>query len=128
MTSTEGSSHAPRSTIASWPVSLPAIAKWLDASASVSRPVSGDLATTANFALVVSGVPTSGENTNINGACGSSGSTPAGQYWCISHVPRPAPPMYERSTCSSIAAVTPEPVLKIHDERLPEIAAGWHVT
>ena len=39
------------------------MAKWLEARASVSRPVSGDLATTANFALVVSGVPTSGENT-----------------------------------------------------------------
>jgi len=39
------------------------MAKWLEASASVSRPVSGDFATTANFALVVSGVPTSGENT-----------------------------------------------------------------
>ena len=39
------------------------MAKWLEASASVSMPVSGDLATTANFALVVSGVPTSGENT-----------------------------------------------------------------
>ena len=52
---------APRTTIASWPVSLPAIAKWLEASASLSIPVSGDLATTANFALVVSGVPTSGE-------------------------------------------------------------------
>ena len=39
------------------------MAKWLEASASVSRPVSGDLATTANLALVVSGVPTSGENT-----------------------------------------------------------------
>ncbi len=39
------------------------MAKWLEASASVSKSVSGDLATTANFALVVSGVPTSGENT-----------------------------------------------------------------
>ncbi len=28
----------------------------------VINPVSGDLATTANFALVVSGVPTNGEN------------------------------------------------------------------
>ena len=55
-------------TIASCPVSLPAMANWLEASASVSRPVSGDLATTANFALVVSGVPTSEENTNASGA------------------------------------------------------------
>ena len=37
------------------------MAKWLEASASLSSPVSGDFATTANFALVVSGVPTSGE-------------------------------------------------------------------
>ena len=58
----------PRITIASWPVSFPAMANWLEASASVSIPVSGDFATTANFALVVSGVPTSGENTNASGA------------------------------------------------------------
>ena len=51
------SAARPRTTIASFPVSLPAIANRLDASASVSSPVSGDLATTANFALVVSGVP-----------------------------------------------------------------------
>ena len=63
MSSADGVAQAPRITIASYPVSLPAMAKWLEASASVSRPVSGDLATTANFALVVSGVPTSGENT-----------------------------------------------------------------
>ena len=77
-TSTDGVAHAPRTTIASWPVSFPAIAKWLEASASLSRSVSGDLATTANFALVVSGVPTSGENTNESGASGASGSTPGG--------------------------------------------------
>ena len=76
-------------TIASWPVSLPAIAKWLEASASLSRPVSGDLATTANFALVVSGVPTSGEKQNASGASGPSGSTPGGASSCMSHAPRP---------------------------------------
>ena len=68
--STERSAARPRTTIASFPVSLPAIANRLDASASVSNPVSGDLATTANFALVVSEVPTSGENTNASGASG----------------------------------------------------------
>ena len=47
----------------------------LDARASVSRLVSGDFATTANLALVVKGVPTSGENTKISGASGASGST-----------------------------------------------------
>ena len=74
-------------------MSLPEIAKWLEASASLSIPVSGDFATTANFALVVRGVPTSGEKTNANGASGASGSTPGGASRCISHVPRPAPPM-----------------------------------
>ena len=52
-------------------MSLPAIAKWLDASASLSMPVSGDLATTANFALVVSGVPTSGEKQKASGGVGA---------------------------------------------------------
>ena len=79
-------------TIASFPVSLPAMANWLDASASVRSPVNGDLATTANFALVVSGVPTNGEKTNANGASGASGSTPAGASRCSSHVPSPTPP------------------------------------
>ena len=69
--STESTSARPRTTIASLPVSLPEMANWLDASASVSSPVNGDLATTANFALVVSGVPTSGENTNASGAAGA---------------------------------------------------------
>ena len=68
------------------------MAKWLEARASLSMPVSGDFATTANFALVVSGVPTSGENTNASGASGPSGSTPAGPARCISQVPSPAPP------------------------------------
>jgi hypothetical protein len=90
--STDSRSLRPATTIASWPVSLPAIANWLEASASVSIPVSGDFATTANFALVVSGVPTSGENTNASGARGPSGSVPGGPSRCSSQVPRPAPP------------------------------------
>jgi hypothetical protein len=90
--STDSSAARPRTTIASLPVSLPAMANRLDASASVRSPVSGDLATTANFALVVSGVPTSGENTNASGAAGASGSTPAGASRCSSQVPRPTPP------------------------------------
>ncbi len=68
--STLGRARAPVTTIASCPVSLPAMAKWLEARASVSSPVSGDLATTANLALVVSGVPTSGEKTKASGAVG----------------------------------------------------------
>ena len=79
-------------TIASKPVRLPAMAKWLDASASLSSPVSGDLATTANLADVVSGVPTSGEKQKASGASGPSGSTPGGASSCISQAPRPAPP------------------------------------
>ena len=73
------------------------MAKWLDASASFRRPVSGDFATTANFALVVSGVPTSGEKTNASGASGASGSTPGGASRCMSQAPRPAPPMQSRA-------------------------------
>ena len=73
-------------------MSLPEIAKWLEDKASLSMPVSGDLATTANLALVVSGVPTSGENTNASGACADSGSAPGGARRCISQAPRPAPP------------------------------------
>ena len=96
--------------MASLPVSLPAIAKWLEASASFSRPVSGDFATTANLALVVSGVPTSGENTNASGASGPSGSTPAGASRCMSQAPRPAPPMQPRSTGSGSSSRSASPV------------------
>jgi hypothetical protein len=74
-------------------VSFPAIANWLEASASVSIPVNGDFATTANFALVVRGVPTSGENTNASGARGPSGSAPGVPSRPRSQVPRPEPPM-----------------------------------
>ena len=111
--STEGSAQQPRTTIASCPVSLPAMAKWLEASASVKRPVRGDLATTANLALVVSGVPTSGENTKISGASGASASTPGGQHSCISHAPRPAPPTNERSTGSSMVLTLLWPVVRL---------------
>src|SRR5919109_769471 len=54
------STRAPTTTRASAPVRLPARAKWDDDNASLSRDVSGDLASTANLAEVVSGVPTSG--------------------------------------------------------------------
>ena len=73
-------------------MSFPAIANWLEASASVSIPVSGDFATTANFALVVSGVPTSGENTNASGAEASRAAAPGVPRRCSSQVPRPEPP------------------------------------
>src|SRR4051794_16802312 len=107
--SADGMSQAPRTTIASLPVSLPAIAKWLDASASFRRSVSGDFATTANFALVVSGVPTSGENTNANGASGASGSTPGGASSDSKWVPSPTPPSVERriASCSGKSLLVP---------------------
>ena len=90
--STDSWAARPRITMASWPVSFPEIANWLDARASLNNPVRGDFATTANLALVVRGVPTSGENTKAKGAAGASGSTPAGARRCSSHVPSPTPP------------------------------------
>src|SRR6185436_4312465 len=50
------------------------------------------LLATANFADVVSGLPTSGLNTKAIGASGASGSTVAPPSWSMSHAPRPAPP------------------------------------
>jgi hypothetical protein len=96
--------------MASLPVSLPEIAKWLEASASVSSPVNGDLATTANFALVVSGVPTSGEKQNASGASAASGSTPTGASSVISQAPSPTPPRWSRKTWSDSARAVAEPV------------------
>ena len=43
------------------------------------KPVSGDLNSTANLAVVVTAVPTSGLEAKISGAAGASGSTPGGQ-------------------------------------------------
>ena len=72
---------------------LPAIAKPLLASESLKRSVSGLLLTTANFAEVVSGLPTSGLNAKISGAAGASGSAVAPPSSSSSHAPRPLPPM-----------------------------------
>src|SRR6185503_18122806 len=80
--STDSWRARPRTTIASLPVSLPAIANWLEASASVSRPVSG-------------------ENTKASAASGPNGSTSGGVSRCSSQVPSPTPPRYPRSTRSS---------------------------
>ena len=109
-------------------LSLPAIAKWLDASASVRRPVSGDSATTANFALVVSGVPTSGENTNISGACGSSGSTRAGQYLCMSHVPKAGPADVRAQHRLLDPRRLGRPRAQVHEQRLPKYPPDRHTT
>ena len=90
--------HAPTTTRASKPVFLAARAKCDDDSASLSRSVSGDLATTANLAEVVSGVPTSGLKAKTSGASGASGSTPAGASRCSRYAPSPTPPRNRRST------------------------------
>ena len=75
MTSTdELGGAARRCTMASQPQRLPASAKPLLASESLMRSVSGLLLTTANFAEVVSGLPTSGLNAKTSGASGASGS------------------------------------------------------
>ena len=84
--------QAPTITIASTPSALPATAKRELDSASVSIPVSGLRPTTANFADVVSGVPTSGEKANTTGAAGASGSTPTGASRHRSQLPSPTPP------------------------------------
>ncbi len=74
MMSTESSGARPTMTMASQPQPLPAIAKPLLASESLMRPVRGLLLTTANFADVVSGLPTSGLKAKTSGASGASGS------------------------------------------------------
>jgi hypothetical protein len=78
--------------MASTPLRLPAIAKWELERLSLMNPVSGDFATTASLADVVSGVPTSGEKLKMSGASGASGSTPRGASRSSSHAPSPTPP------------------------------------
>ena len=68
---TVGSSKAPERQIASTPARFAAIAKCDEQRASQTRPVSGPIATTANLAEVVSGVPTSGLKAKTSGASGS---------------------------------------------------------
>jgi hypothetical protein len=65
------------------PARLAASAKCEDESASLRRSVSGDLASTANLAEVVSGVPTSGLRQKMIGAAGAKGSTRAGHWRCM---------------------------------------------
>jgi hypothetical protein len=93
MVSTDGAEQAPRITMASQPVRLAAIAKWEEESASLSRSVNGDLATTANLAEVVRGVPTRGLRQKMIGASGASGSTRVGASRWIKYVANPTPPM-----------------------------------
>src|SRR5262249_24497889 len=103
---------APAITNASKPAFLPAIAKCDDDRASLSRPVSGDLQTTANFADVVSGVPTSGLNATPSGAAGSNGSPARAASRGSRQVPRPAPPTTGGKTASGIGRASARPVLK----------------
>ena len=123
-----GASQAPRTTIASLPVPLPAIAKWLDASASLSRSVSGDFATTANFALVVSGVPTSGEKTKASGASGASGSPPSGPSSPSRWVPRPGAADRAAQDVVAQRERLRAPVAEVHDQGPAEVAARRHAS
>jgi hypothetical protein len=109
---TEGSAQAPTKTRASTPPCFPAIAKRELESASQSIPVSGDLATTANFAEVVRAVPTRGEKQKISGASGASGSPPTGASRWSSHEPRPTPPRYRRRTDSGMEICFDLPVVR----------------
>src|SRR6185436_8315650 len=90
----DSSAARPTRTMASQLQRLPAMAKPLLASESLMRLVSGLLLTTANFADVVSGLPTSGLKTKASGASDASGSAVAPPSWSMSHAPRPAPPRY----------------------------------
>jgi hypothetical protein len=67
------------------------------------NPVSGDLVTTANFAVVVSPVPVSGALVKMRGFEADSGSTPGGACSSSRLVPRPMPPRVFRSRDSSMS-------------------------
>ena len=68
----------PVTTTASRPVRFNSRAKKLDESESAIKPVSGEVVTTANLAVVVRPVPTSGALVKISGLAGAKGSTPGG--------------------------------------------------
>src|ERR1700738_2768344 len=76
------------------------------------KPVRGDLVTTANFAVVVRLVPTSGALANINGFAGDSGSTLAGACSKRSVGPRRMPPRYLRSRDSSKSSYALRPLVR----------------
>ena len=67
-------------------------AKWLDESESAMNPVSGDFVTTANFAVVVRPVPTSGALAKISGLAGRKRIDPGGRIFVSRLDPRPMPP------------------------------------
>ena len=96
-----GAAQAPMMTRASTPARLAARAKCDDDRASLRRSVSGDLATTANLAEVVSGVPTSGLRRRPAAPRGRAGRRPAGTRGAAATSPRPTPPRKRRSTSSA---------------------------
>jgi hypothetical protein len=69
--------------------------------------VSGDFVTTANLAVVVSPVPTSGALVKISGFAGAKGSMPEGAYSSRRLAPRPMPPrlLRRRAFSTSTKAV-----------------------
>src|SRR6185369_9328674 len=71
--------------------------------------VSGDLATRAYLALVVSGVPRRGPKAKITAASAPSGSKPRGVSWWSSQEPRPTPPMNRRAIAGSSGTRIAEP-------------------
>jgi len=97
-------------TMASQPQRLPASAKPLLASESLMRLVRGLFETTANFADVVRGLPTSGENAKTIGASGASGSETADPWSRSSRAPSPLPPRYCRTTSSGSGTRVAVPV------------------
>jgi hypothetical protein len=107
---TERTGARPRTTRASTPARLSSMAKWLEERESVMRRVRGLLATTANLALVVRGVPTSGDPQKTMGASGASGFTPRGASRQRRSAPSPAPPMKARRSAGSSTTDSPTPL------------------
>ena len=105
------------------------MANWLEARASVSSPVSGDFATTANFALVVSGVPTSEEKTKASGASGASGIDPGGrqpvqQPRAEAHPAQVGP---QHPLVQLVGSAARLPAGDVHEERLSEKSTRRHI-
>ena len=96
-----------------------AIAKCDDDRASLSRSVSGDLATTANLAEVVSGVPTSGLRRRPAAPPGPADRRRPALRGAAARSPSPTPPMKRRSTSSGSGTQAAAPVANVD----PEVAA-----
>ena len=85
------------------------MAKCDEANESLIRSVSGDLETTANFADVVSGLPTSGLKQKTSGASEASGSYAPDVSSSRICSPSPAPPMDSRSTSGGSGTAQADP-------------------